>query len=137
MFGSLLNHLCRYANKNISVRSLYLICIISVLTTIYSLRNCSVQGRSCRNYSPKSFRLFWHNFRAVLEKIKMLFTRLDRFELGKNCALCLEYLPRPTASGGTQDLGHSFSRYGTPGWRIKYMYPAHPTLDLVYCLQVV
>ena len=28
--------------------------------------------------------------------------------MGKNCALGLEYGPRPTASGRTQDLRHSF-----------------------------
>ena len=28
--------------------------------------------------------------------------------MGKNCALGLEYGSRPTASGRTQDLGHSF-----------------------------
>ena len=35
----------------------------------------------------------------------------------KNCALCLEYRPRPTLA-----LGHSFSQYGPPGWRITYLY---------------
>ena len=29
--------------------------------------------------------------------------------IGKNYALCLEYGPRPQASGRTRDLGHSFS----------------------------
>ena len=24
--------------------------------------------------------------------------------------------PQPAASGGIQDLGHSFSQYGPPGW---------------------
>ena len=28
--------------------------------------------------------------------------------MGKNCALGLEYGPRPKAEGRTQDLGHSF-----------------------------
>ena len=35
----------------------------------------------------------------------------------KNCALCLEYRPRLTLA-----LGHSFSQYGPPGWRITYIY---------------
>ena len=42
LFGSLLNHLYRYINKNISVKSLSLICITSVLNIFYSLKNCSV-----------------------------------------------------------------------------------------------
>ena len=33
-----------------------------------------------------------------------------------NCDLGLEYGPRPAALGRTQDLGHSFSLYGPPGW---------------------
>ena len=35
--------------------------------------------------------------------------------VGKNCALGLEYGPRPAASGRTQDRGHSFSLCGPPG----------------------
>ena len=42
--GGLLNHLYHYANENVSVKHLSLICITSILTTIYSLRNCSVYG---------------------------------------------------------------------------------------------
>ena len=42
--------------------------------------------------------------------------------IGKNCALGLEHGPRPTASGRTQDLGHSFSLYGPPGRQITYIY---------------
>ena len=30
----------------------------------------------------------------------------------KNCALGLEYGPRPQAEGRAQDRGHSFSQYG-------------------------
>ena len=51
-FGGLLNHLYQYANENVSVKYLSLICITSILTTIYSLKNCSVYGRSCRIYKP-------------------------------------------------------------------------------------
>ena len=45
----------------------------------------------------------------------MLFTGLGRAVLGKTVALCLEYGPRPAASGRTRDLGHSISQYGPPG----------------------
>ena len=41
----------------------------------------------------------------------MLFTSWE-VRIGKNCARGLEYRPRPAASGGTQDRGHSFSQYG-------------------------
>jgi len=41
----------------------------------------------------------------------MLFTGWE-VHIGKNCALGLEYGPRPAALGRTQDLGHSFSLYG-------------------------
>ena len=61
--GGLLNHLYHYANENVSVKHLSLICITSILTTIYSLRNCSVYGGSCRIYSPKSFGFFREEFR--------------------------------------------------------------------------
>ena len=68
LFGSLLNHLYHYANENVSVKHLSLICITSILTTIYSLKNCSVYGRSCRIYSPKSFGFFRKEFRQVKKK---------------------------------------------------------------------
>ena len=65
LFGSLLNHLYHYANENGSVKYLSLIWITSILTTIYSLKNCSVYGRSCRIYNPKSFGFFRKEFRLV------------------------------------------------------------------------
>ena len=55
LFGSLLNY--RYGNENVSLRHLSWICITSILTTIYSLKNCSVYGRSCRIYSYKSIKM--------------------------------------------------------------------------------
>ena len=64
LFGSLLNHLHRYGNENVSLRHLSLICITSILTS-YSLKNCSVYGRSYRIYSPKSFEFFRKEFRQV------------------------------------------------------------------------
>ena len=66
LFGSLLNY--RYGNENVSLRHLSWICITSILTTIYSLKNCSVYGRSCRIYSPKSFGFFRKEFRQVSKK---------------------------------------------------------------------
>ena len=64
-FGSLLSHLYHYANENVSVKLHSLILLTSILTNIYSLKNCSVYGRSCCNYSPKSFGFFWKEFRQI------------------------------------------------------------------------
>ena len=36
--GNLLNHLYHYGNENVSVKPLSLICITSILSTIYSLK---------------------------------------------------------------------------------------------------
>ena len=48
------------------------------------------------------------------EKNKYVIYRARSVRMGKNCALGLEYGPRPSASGRTQDLGHSFFSYGPP-----------------------
>ena len=120
LFGSLLSHLYQYANENISVKYLSLICITSILTTIYLLKNCSVYGRSCRIYCPKSFAFFRIEFRQV--KKKNVIRQSRSVHNGKNCVRGLECRPPPTASGGTQDRGHSFSQYGPPVWRITCNY---------------
>ena len=44
----------------------------------------------------------------------MFFTGLGRFVWEKNCALGLDYGPWSSASGRTQELGHSFFPYGPP-----------------------
>ena len=54
LFGSFINHLHHKANNNVLVKPSSLICITSILTTIYLLKVCSVYGGSCHNYSPKS-----------------------------------------------------------------------------------
>ena len=54
-------------------------------------------------------------------KNKNVICRPRSVRIGKNCALGLEHGPRPTASGRTQDLGHSFSLYGPPGRQITYI----------------
>ena len=46
----------------------------------------------------------WHDIYVI--------HRLWSVRIGKNCALCLKYGPRPQAEGCTQDRGHSFSQYG-------------------------
>ena len=49
LLGSLLNHLFHYANKNVFMKPLSLLCITSVFFTIYSLKHFLVYGGSCRN----------------------------------------------------------------------------------------
>jgi len=57
--------------------------------------------------------------------------------MGKNCALGLEYGPRPAASGRTQDLGHSFFSYGLPARKITYIYIYYTLVQfVVYIAQV-
>ena len=97
--GSLLNHLYHYANEN--VRHLSLIFITFTLATIYSLKNCSVYGGSCLNYSRKSLGSFGRNFVKFIGKNENVIHQPRSVRIGKNCTLCLEC--------GTQDLGHSFS----------------------------
>ena len=48
------------------------------------------------------------------EKNKYVISRARSVRKGKNCALGLEYGPRPSASGHTQDLVHSFSHTDRP-----------------------
>ena len=70
---SLLNHLYRDGNENVSLRHLSWICITSILTTIHSLKNCSVHGRSCRIYSPKSFGFFRKELRRIKKKKNVIY----------------------------------------------------------------
>ena len=55
------------------------------------------------------------------ENNKHVICRPRSVRIGKNCALGLEYGPRPVASGRTQVLWHSFSQCGPPGRQITYM----------------
>ena len=79
------------------MKPLSFICIALVFSTIYSLINCSVYGESCRNYSPLSFRFFTQPFVKFWEK-KNVIHQPRSVRIGKNCALCLVYRPRPTTS---------------------------------------
>ena len=53
LFGSLISYLHHYKNNNVLGKPFSLISITFILTTIYSLKVCSVYGGSCHNYSPK------------------------------------------------------------------------------------
>ena len=56
------------------------------------------------------------------DKNEHVICRPSSVRIGKNCALGLEYGPRPQAEGRTQDRAHSFSQYGPPGRQITYIY---------------
>ena len=81
LFGSLLNHLYRYGNENVSVKPLSLICITPILTTIDSLKNRSV------NHSIQSVGFFGKNF-GKLQKKKNVIHQPRSISIGeKLCAL--------------------------------------------------
>ena len=113
--GNLLNNLCYYVNKNLSVKPLSSTWITSVLITICSLEIVQFVANLAMITALKCSGLS-HAFRCVVEKNKNVIHRPRSVRITKNCALCLEYRPRPAASGGIQDLRHSFSQYGPPGW---------------------
>ena len=107
--GRLLNHLYYYANENVSVKHLSLICITSILTTIYSLKNCSVYGGSCLNYSCKSLGSFGKNFVKFIEKKwKCYSPALVGPYWKKLCPLSWVRYSRPRAE---------FFQHGPSGWR--------------------
>ena len=96
LFGRLLNHLYHNVNEKVSVKPLSLICITSILTTIHSLKNCSVFGRLNRSGS----------FAKNLVKFK-----------GKN----KNVIHQPSAGRYSRPRAQ-FSQYGPPSWRITYIY---------------
>ena len=88
--------------------------IISVFITICSLEIVQFVANLAMITALKCSGLS-HAFRCVVEKNKNVIHQPRSVRIRKNCALCLEYRPRPAASGGIQDLRHSFSQYGPPG----------------------
>ena len=59
-------------------------CNTSVCST-YSLKNFSVHGGPCRNYSSDSLGFFWKTIRKVYEKT--VIHQLRSVHIGKNCTL--------------------------------------------------
>ena len=108
LFGNLLNHLYHYANENVSAKHLSLICITSILTTIYSLKNGSVYGRSCRIYNPKSFGLSRTEFHWDKKKLCFFWLRVGLYSEKLLQRPCLR--PRVTFLSPR----YSFSLYGPP-----------------------
>ena len=66
-------------------------------------RNCTVRRKSCHDYS--SSRLSYA-FRSVVEKNKCVIHQPRSVRIGETMPSVLSI----------QDLGHSFSQYGPPGW---------------------
>ena len=77
LFGSLLNHLYRYGNENVSVKPPSLICITPILTTIDSLKNPPV------NHSIKSVGFFGKNF-VKLQKKKNVIHQPRSISIGES-----------------------------------------------------
>ena len=80
-----------------------------------------VSARRKTSHTQFSF-IFRQKQKAKQKKNKNVIHRLRSVRIGKNCALGLEYGPRPAASGRTQDLGHSFFLHGPPSRWITYIY---------------
>ena len=83
--GNLLNDLCYYVSKNLSVKPLSSTWIIFVFITTFSLEIVQFVANLTIFTALKCSGLS-HAFRCVVRSVR----------IGKNCALCLEY-PRPRA----------------------------------------
>ena len=119
--GNLSIDLSYYVSKNLSVKPLSSTWIISVFITICSLEIVQFVANLAMITALKYSGLL-HVFRCFVEKNKNVIHQPRLVRIGKNCALSLEYCPRPVTSGRIQDLGHSFSQYRPPGWWITYIY---------------
>ena len=92
--GNLSNDLCYYVGKNLSA-------IISVFITICSLEIAQFVVNLAMITALKCSGLSYF-FRCIVEKSKNVIHQPRSVRIGKNCALCLEYRPRPAASSGIQ-----------------------------------
>ena len=106
--GNLLNDL-RYLGET-SFLNLEYLCFYYYLLA----RNCTVRREPCHDYSSSGLS---HAFRCCKKKW-LCYSPAHVGPYWKNYALCLEY---PSILS-IQDLGHSFSQYGPPGWWITYIY---------------
>ena len=102
--GNILNDLCYYVSKNLSVKPLSSTWIISVFITICSLEIVQFVANLAMITALKRSGLL-HAFRCVVEKNKNVIHQ-PRSVLGKTVPSVLI----------TQDLGHSFSQYGSLSW---------------------
>ena len=97
--ANLLNDLCYYVSKNLSMKPLSSTWIISVFITICSLEIVQFVANLAMITALKCSGLS-HAFRCVVEKNKNIIHQPRSVRIGKNCALCLEYYPWPVNSGG-------------------------------------
>ena len=123
LLRSLLNHLYRYANENVSVWHLSLICITSILTTIFSLKKLFSLWKILPYLQPQINRVLSERISSSFKKKKNVIYLLRVGPYGeKPWPRSGKCWPRPTASGSIfPDLGHSFSPYGPPIRQITYI----------------
>ena len=92
--GNLLNEYSYYVSKNLSVKPLSSTWIISVFITVCSLEIVQFVANLAMITALKCSDLS-HAFRCNVEKNKNVIHQPKSVRIGKNCALCLEYPPRP------------------------------------------
>ena len=92
------------------------LCKRSAFLSYKLITTVTVRRRVCRKTFCKesSFSEKKTFFRKKNRKNKYVIHRLRSVRIEKNCALGLEYVSWPAASGRTQDLRHSLSLYGPP-----------------------
>ena len=90
-FGNLLNEYSYYVSKILSVKPLYSTWIIITVCSreiVQFVANLAmITALKCSGLS--------HAFRCIVEKNKNVIHQPKSVRIGKNCALCLEYPPRP------------------------------------------
>ena len=124
LLRSLLNHLYRYANENVSVWHLSLICITSILTTIFSLKKLFSLWKILPYLQPQINRVLSERISSSFKKKIYIFylpakgrsvwwkTRTSVWKMLASAYGLRQYFP---------DLGHSFSPYGPPIRQITYI----------------
>ena len=83
-----------YVSKNLSVKPLSSIRIISVFIIVCSIEIVQFVASLAMITALKCSGLS-HAFRCIVEKNKNVIHQPKSVRIGKNCALCLEYPPRP------------------------------------------
>ena len=116
--GNLLNDLCCYVNKNLSMEPFF---NLDYLCFHYYLaaRNCSVCRESCYDYRGSGL---LPAFRSVVLKIKNVihqprWVRIEKIMPSVSSTTLSLWTPAVSKTSGTV-----FSQYGPPGWWITYIY---------------
>ena len=90
MFQSFEITLICFINKYFSVKPFSFVCITSLSTIIYLLKNCSVQRGSCRYYSLTIIRVLFVSISFSFRKFKNAIHQSRSVRIAKKRALCLE-----------------------------------------------